>query len=80
VLTAFQQFWVALCSLGPAIVIGVTKSWWLGFGALVLYFLLSAVLGWLSLAVVPYRLLSAWGYAKNLLIASIILILGFSVF
>ena len=79
-LTAFQHIWIGICSLGPAIALGVLKAWWVGVAAWVAYFILSGALGWGLLAHVPPKFLQLWAYIKNFLIAIIVLAAGFSIF
>jgi fucose permease len=62
--------------LGPAIVLGVLKTWWVGVVAYLAIFVLKFVLGWGMLSVVPPRFLELWGYAKNLLVGLAVLVVG----
>lgn len=76
-LTGFQHFWVALFSIGPAVVL-MMRSFWLGIGAYVAIVLLNGVIGWVGVATMPVDRLALFGYIKNAVVGSSVLVLAWA--
>jgi hypothetical protein len=76
-MTPLQNIWVLLCTVVPAIYVGLAVSWWSGIIAYFVAMLLGSVLGWGLVSVVPVQFLAASGYLKNLVVAFIIFASGY---
>ena len=76
-MTPLRNIWVLLCTVGPAIYVGLAVNWWSGIIAYFLATLLGSLLGWSLVSVVPVQFLAACGYLKNLLVAFIIVASGY---
>jgi hypothetical protein len=76
-MTPFQNIWVLLCTVGPAIYVGFAVNWWAGVIAYITAILLGGILGLGLVSVVPVRFMAASGYLKNLVVAVIIVVSGY---
>lgn len=76
-MTPTQNLWVLLCTVGPAVYMGVVINWWSGILAYLAAIVVSGALGWILVSVVPVRYLAASGYLKNLTVALTIVAVGY---
>ncbi len=76
-MTPFQNIWVILCTFGPAIYVGLVVNWWSGIIAYVAAMLLSSILGWGLVSLLPVKHLAASGYLKNFFVALVIVASGY---
>jgi hypothetical protein len=65
-MTPLQNIWVLLCTVGPAIYVGLAVNWWSGIIAYFLATLLGSLLGWSLVSVVPVQFLAACGVTIQL--------------
>lgn len=74
-----QKLWSLIFLLGPAIYIGIKFGFWNGIIAFILTFFVGALLGQISIRIIPQEHMETWAYTKGPLIATVI-ILGFNWF
>ena len=79
-MTPSQNLWLTIFNFGPAIVLGVYKSWWVGLAALVATFALSWVLLFAVTVRVPVSAMSAWAWLKPPIVAAAVLWAGWTWF
>lgn len=78
-MTPLQNIWVLLCTVGPAIYVGLVVNWWSGIIAYFAAMLLGSILGWVLVSALPVKFLAASGYLKNLVVALVIVVSGYYV-
>jgi len=71
-----QTLWSLIFLLGPAIYIGIVYGFWNGILAFILTFILGALLGQISIRIIPFEYLITWAYIKPPLVVAFI-VLGF---
>ena len=71
---AHQSLWSLLFLIGPAIFISIEFGFWNGILALIINFVLGAIVGQIALRIIPFSFLRFWSYAKGPLIAFIVII------
>jgi hypothetical protein len=76
-MTPIQHLWALLCTVGPAIYVGLAVNWWSGILAYFAALFFGGVIGWLLVAIVPIQFLAAAGYLKGLVVAAIIVTTGY---
>lgn len=79
-MSSIQNVWLTIFNFGPAIYLGISKTWWVGIFALVLTFILSWVTTFLISFNLSEKLLTIWAWTKPPLIATIILSLSLWLF
>ena len=79
-MTPMQNLWLTVFNFGPAIVLGISKQWWVGLLALFATFVLS----WLLVLAVTKNLsgsaMTWWAWIKPVLVASVVLVSGLHLF
>lgn len=80
-MTPFQQLWSTTIMLIPTIYIGLTKSWLIGIILLPINFIMSSVIGFLSIGFMiknsnSYFVINVFPYVKGILIASLSIFIG----
>jgi len=76
-MTPMQNFWVFLCTVGPAVYVGFVVNWWSGILAYLAAVFFNGALGWELVSIVPVRFLALSGYLKNLIVAALIVAVGY---
>ncbi len=76
-MNTIQHFWVALFSIGPAVVL-MTKSFWLGIGVYVAIMFLNGIVGLIGVATIRFERLALFGYVKSAVVGSGVLALAWA--
>lgn len=75
-MTPIQNVWLTIFNFGPAILLGIYKHWWLGVLALATTFILSWVLFFAVTPRIPINAVNAWAWLKPVVIAGVVLSIG----
>lgn len=67
-----QKLWSSFFLFAPAIIVGINFGFWQGVLALILNFVIGAILGFTLLRVIPVKFMLVWAYLKGPLIGIII--------